>query len=85
MDRFLDQLETWFQEAGGFVGDGISLIQQYVIIIIAVIVVLAGLGYFFDIIPTRYFQQMKSEWLGKIVVGSILVFGVGTILVAMLP
>ncbi len=85
MDRFLDQLDTWFQEAGAFVGDGIGLIQRYVIIAIAVIVVLTGLAYVLGFIPMRFFERMKHEWLGSIVVGGILIFGVGTILVAMLP
>jgi hypothetical protein len=85
MDRFLDQLEQWFQAAGAFVGDGIGLIQQYAIIIIAVIVVVAGVASLLGLLSWRWVEQVRGEWLGAILTGLFLIFGLGTILVALLP
>jgi hypothetical protein len=85
MDRFFTQLETWLQGAGTRVGDFIGLIQQYAIIAVAVIVILAGIAYLLGLISLRWLEQVKSEWLGSILVGLFLIFGVGTILVALLP
>ncbi len=85
MDRFIDQLREWFRTASGYVADGVGLIQEYVIVIVLVIAILAGLAYFFGFVPLRYFERVKDDWIGSVIVGLLIIFGLGTILIAMLP
>ncbi len=85
MDAFIAQLEAWFLTASGYVDRIVELLQRYTLIAVIILVIGAGFGHLLGFISLRFLERMRAEWGGSVVVGLFLIFGIGTILRALLP